>query len=250
MEVAMSTVSRVVDTGVGGSGGGLDARRSIVVCRLAAVAALGVAALYALSVPIGSLASLPGTDAPGREILTFFVDHREGMLAAVVLNGIAWCALMPLVFVGLRARITGDGSLAASIALAAALVEAAMIGVALLFGAIAAYAAPDLSPDLARVLDYGLALGTSASAWPTVPCAIAMAIAIRRSRVLPAYTANLAIAVAAVHVLAGVGFARTGAFSPDGFALLGAPVFAVWMAAIGVALLRRGPEFVPALSDA
>jgi hypothetical protein len=122
--------------------------------------------------------------------------------------------------------------------------------VALLFGAIAAYAAPDLSPALARVLDYGLALGTSASAWPTVPCALAMAIAIRRSRVLPAYTASLGLAVAAVHVLAGVGFARTGAFSPDGIALLGAPAFAVWMAVIGVALLRRGPEFVPARSHA
>jgi hypothetical protein len=250
MEVAMSSVSRVVDTGMGGSSGGLDASRSVVVCRLIAAAALGVAALYALSVPIGSLASLPATDASGREILAFFVDHRDGMLAAVVLNGIAWCALMPLVFVGLRARITGEGSLAASIALAAALVEAAMIGVALLFGAIAAYAAPGLSPDLARVLDYGLALGTSASAWPTVPCALATAIAIRRSRVLPAYTANLAIAVAAVHVLAGVGFASTGAFSPSGIALLGAPVFAVWMAVIGVALLRRGPEFVPARSNA
>ena len=46
------------------------------------------------------------------------------------------------------------------------------------------------------------------------------------------------------------GFARTGAFSPEGFALLGAPVFAVWMAAIGVALLRRRPEFVPARSNA
>src|SRR6266487_27859 len=171
----MPTVSHAVDAGASSSGGRLDASRSIVVGRLLAAAALGVAVLYALSVPIGSLASLPGTDVPGRETLAFFVDHRDGMLAAVVLNGIAWCALMPLVFVGLRARIMGEGSLAASIALAAALVEAAMIGVALLFGAIAAYAAPDLSPALARVLDYGLALGTSASAWPTVPCAIAMA---------------------------------------------------------------------------
>jgi hypothetical protein len=62
--------------------------------------------------------------------------------------------------------------------------------------------------------------------------------------------ATLGLAVAAVHVLAGVGLARTGAFSPDGIALLGAPVFAVWMAVIGVALLRRGPEFVPGRSDA
>jgi hypothetical protein len=245
----VSTVSHV-DAGPARPSAGLDLSRSVIVSRLIAAAALGVAVLYALSVPIGSLASLPGTDASGREVLAFLVDHRNGMLAAVVLNGIAWCALMPLVFVGLRERIKGEGSLAASIALAAALVESALIGVTLLFGAIAAFAAPDLSPSLARLLGDGLALSGTASAWPTVVCALAMAVAIRRSHVLPSYTANVAFAVAAVHCVAAVGVARTGAFSPAGIALIAPPAFAVWMAVIGVAQLRRGPELVAVPADA
>ncbi len=156
---------------------------------------------------------------------------------------------MPVVFVGLRLRITGEGSGAASIALAGALVESALIGVALVFGGLGAYVAPDLSPQLARVLADGLAFATSASAWPTVLCAVAMAVAIRRSRVLPAYTANLALVVAVLHCVAGVGLARAGALSPAGIALVAPPAFAVWMAAIGVSMLRRAPGIVAGGSD-
>lgn len=246
----MSSVSHVLDARAGESRAGIPAGPFGVLGRLVAVAALGVAILYFASVPVGSLASLPGTDASPARVLGFFVAHRDGVLAGVVLNGIAWCALMPVVFVGLRLRITGEGSGAASIALAGALVESALIGVALVFGGLAAYAAPDLSPQLARVLADGLAFATSASAWPTVLCTVAMAVAIRRSRVLPAYTANLALAVALLHCVAGVGLARAGALSPAGIALVAPPAFALWMAVIGVSMLRRAPEFVAGGSDA
>jgi hypothetical protein len=246
----VSSVSDVVDAGAGESRAGIVAGPSSVLGRMVAVAALGVAILYFASVAAGSLASLPGTDASPARVLAFFVGHRDGLLTAIVLNGIAWCALMPLVFVGLRLRITGQGSGAASIALAGALVESALIGVALVFGGLAAYGAPDLSPALARVLADGLAFATSVSAWPTVLCAVAMAVAIRRSRVLPAYTANLALAVALLHCVAGVGLARAGALSPAGIALVAPPAFAVWMAAIGVSMLRRAPGIVAGGSDA
>jgi hypothetical protein len=242
----VSSVSHVMDARTGESRAGIAAGPSSISWHLVAVAALGVAALYFVSVPIGSLASLPGTDASPARVLAFFVGHRDGLLAAVVLNGIAWCVLMPVVFVGLRLRITGEGSAAASLALAGALVESALIGVLLVFVALAAYDAPDLSPQLARLLADGFALATSASAWPTVLCSVAMAVAIRRSRALPAYTAYLGLAVAALHCVAAVGLARAGAFSPAGIAVFAPPLFAVWMAAIGVSMLRRGSELVAA----
>lgn len=128
----MSSVSHVVDAGAGESRAGIAAGPSGVLGRLVAVAALGGAILYLASLPVGSLASLPGTDASPARVLGFFVGHRDGVLAGVVLNGIAWCALTPVVFVGLRLRITGEGSGAASIALAGALVESALIGVSML----------------------------------------------------------------------------------------------------------------------
>lgn len=245
-----SSVSHVVGAQARGSRAGIAAGPSSVLGRLVGVAALGVAILYFVSLPIGSLVSLPGTDASPARVLAFYVGHRDGLLTAVVLNGIAWCVLMPIVFVGLQLRITGEGSAAASMALAGALVESALIGVLLVFGALGAFTAPDLSPQLARLLADGSALATSASAWPTVLCAVAMAVAIRRSRVLPLYTANIGFAVAAVHCVAAVGLARAGALSPAGIALLAPPLFAVWMGAIGVSLLRHDPRLVAASADA
>lgn len=216
--------------------------QAVRVSRLTALAALGVALLYLLSVPIGSLSSLPDTDAGGTAILHFFSGHRSGLLVAIALNGIAWCALMPATFAGLRTLLGERGGTAASVALVCAAVEAALIGVGLTFGAVLAYAAPGLSPELAKVLGDGFALATSASAWPTVPCVIALAIAARRADALSQPVLLVAGAVALLHAITGIGFARSGALSPSGIALAAPPAFAILMACVGVTLLRRPPS--------
>jgi hypothetical protein len=217
------------------------------VARATGVAALSVSLLYAVGVVTGSLVSLPGSDALPSAVLQFSTAHRGGLLAAVVLNGIAWCALMPAVFVGLRALVSPDGRIVATVALAAASVEAALIGVVLLFGGLGAYAAPNLTPASAKLLSDGFALAMVASAWPTVPCALGAAVAIRRTATLPRSLAVGGIVVASVHAVASVSVARSGAFSPGGFAVLAAPAFAIWMAMLGAVLLRRPvPLPVPA----
>ncbi len=142
--------------------------------RLTALAALGVALLYAVSVPVGSLASMPASNAPASEVAQFFTEHRTGLLVALVLNGIAWCALMPMAFVGLRALLGKRGRTAATVALLCAGVEAALIGVALVFGAVAAYSEPHLGSELSKVFVDGLSIATNAfcvahnpvRAWP------------------------------------------------------------------------------------
>jgi stage V sporulation protein SpoVS len=116
-------------------------------------------------------------------------------------------------------------------------VEAALIGLALVFGAIGAYAAPRLSPDLAKVLADGLSVATSASAWPTIPCVIALVLAVRRSGALPKSVTVVGLGVAALHAVTAVGFARAGLLSPSGIALAAPPAF--WMLVIGAGLLRR-----------
>jgi hypothetical protein len=210
--------------------------------RLTAAAALGVALLYLISFPVGSLGSLPASDASGAEVLRFFSEHRDGLLVALVLNGIAWCALMPAAFAGLRELLGGRdsrGAAAATVALLCAGVEAALIGVALTFGALAAYAAPSLGGELAKVLGDGLAVATNASAWPTVPCVLALAICARRSGALGSAVPVIAVAVAVLHAIAAISFARSGALSPSGIALAAPPAFAILMAWLGVTLLRR-----------
>jgi hypothetical protein len=212
--------------------------QDVRVSRLTAGAALGVALLYLLSVPIGSLSSLPASDAAGMTVLRFFSEHRDGLLVALALNGVAWCALMPAAFAGLRGLFGERGGTAATVALVCAGVEAALIGVALTFGAVLAYAAPGLSPELAKVLGDGFGLATNASAWPTVPCVIAFAIAARRAHAISAPVSIVAGIVALLHVVAALGFARSGAFSPSGIALAAPPAFAILMACVGVTLLR------------
>ncbi|HET7052340.1 MAG TPA: hypothetical protein VFI09_00300 [Solirubrobacterales bacterium] len=204
--------------------------------RLMALAALGIAVLYIASVPIGTLTGLPGGDASGATIARFIGEHRGGILAAVVLNGIAWCTLMPCVFVGLRALLGGT---AATVAMICAAVEAAIVGVALTFGAVLAYGAPDLGPQLAKVLMDGFDLGTNASAWPTVPCLLALVVAARRSGAFSRPTLAFAGLVALLHAITAVSFARSGALSPSGIAVAGPGAFAILMILVGAALLRR-----------
>ena len=206
---------------------------------LTACAALGVALLYLISVPIGSLGALPPADASGASVLSFLDAHRSGLLAACALNGIAWCALMPAAFAGLRALLDERAGTAAGVALICAAVEAALIGVGLVFGALGAFLAPALDPATARVLGGGLTIATSASAWPTVPCAIALAIAWRAQDGWPRAVVPLALLVAALHAIAAVSFARSGAFSPTGIAAIAPPAFALLMAAVGLSLTRR-----------
>jgi hypothetical protein len=176
--------------------------------RLTALGALTVALLYAISLPVGSLAGAPTSDASGAEVLHFFSEHRAGLLVALVLNAVAWCALMPAVFVGLRAQVGTRGGLAGMVALLSAVVEAALIGVALSLCLVAAYGAPHLSPQLAKLLGDGVWIVLSVSAWPTVACVLGLVIAVRRSRALPTAVTAVGLVVAAVHAASGVGFAR------------------------------------------
>lgn len=217
--------------------------------RLTAGAALGLALLYFASIPIGSLASLPASSASPAEFADFFAQHRSGLLAAVALNGIVWCVLLPLGFVGLRSIMGERGGVAATVALVSAGVEAALVGVVLIFGGIAAYMAPDLGPELSKALGVGMSIATNVSAWPTIACVVGLVIAARSCAALPNSVLAFGLLVAVLHAVSAVAFARSGLLSPDGIALAAAPAFAVWMMCIGVALLRR-PRAVEAVAPA
>jgi hypothetical protein len=207
--------------------------------RLTAGAALGLALLYLVSIPIGSLASLPAPDASAADFARFFAQHRSGLMVAVALNGIAWCALLPVAVVGLRSLLGERGGIAATVALVCAGVEAALVGVILLFGGIAAYMAPHLGSELSKVYGVGMAIATNASAWPTVPFVLGLVIAARRAGALPGSLLVFGLLVAALHAVAAVAFARSGLLSPDGIASAAPPALAIWMASIGVVLLRH-----------
>jgi hypothetical protein len=216
-----------------------------------AYAALGTALLYLISVPIGSFNDAPDAGASGAAVLHYLDAHRSGVLAACVLNGIAWCALMPVAFAGLRQLLRGGSAdAAATVALICAAVESALIGLGLVFGLVAAFEAPQLAPEDARLLGDAFSLATGASAWPTVPCVVALALAWRGAAGrLPRTVSALAALAVALHAIASFGFARSGALAPDHIPGLAPISFALLMAAVGVALLRR-PELAPGRATA
>jgi hypothetical protein len=182
-------------------------------------------------------------------VLRLSTVHRDGLLIAVVLNGIGWCAVMPAVFVGLRTLVAPAGRTAATVALVGATVESAPIGAALLFRGLNADAAPSLTPAAAKLVADGFALATVTSAWPTLPCALGAEFATHRTPSLPRSMAVGGVVVAAAHAVAAASVARSNAHSPSGIAVAAPPIVAAWMAPTRVALLRR-PSWALVVSPA
>src|SRR5262245_36747677 len=99
----------------------MDDSRALI--RLAAWSGAAAAVLYLVSAAL--LSGLPTVEDSGAEVVRWFGDNRGTVLASAVINGIVWLALLPLFATGLRRRLGGE---AGTVVLAAALVEAALIG--------------------------------------------------------------------------------------------------------------------------
>lgn len=217
-------------TARGASLPGMDDPRSLI--RPAGWAGAAAAVLYLISLAL--LSGLPTVEDSGREVASWFGDHRGSVLAAAVINGIAWLTLMPLFATGLRRRI---GEPAGTVVLAAALVEAALIGVIVVCMATLAFRAPAVPASTALALSDAAAFATHASSWPTV---LLLAAALGSGR-LPRVVAAFAALALLLEALTGFSVARDGLLSPSGaFALLAPICFALFMLSAGVWLLRGG----------
>lgn len=197
--------------------------------RIGACAGAVAAVLYLIS--LAMLSGAPTVTDSGAQVAAWFGDHRSGVLVAAVANGVAWLALMPLFAAGLRERLGGG---AGRVVLAAALVEAALIGVIVIALATLAFRAPAVPASSAVGLNDMAAFAFLASAWPTV-----LMLAAALSARLPRLVAAPALLALAMHALGGCSVAREGLFSPTGaFALLAPPCFAIFMLAAAAWMLR------------
>jgi hypothetical protein len=201
-----------------------------------ALAAIG-SAVVGLFVD-ASIFDFPGSQAPGAEVASFVAAHRSSALAAMILNTLG--VSLWLVFgtgVWLRLREGGESVLSASFALglagAVTLILAGFVPFFLL-----AYRHGD--PAHARLL-YDLTFGLLAMSG--VPTAIALwsyFLLVRRTGLLPRWTAVLAAVAAAAHDLLLVSFVVSdGFFSLQGqvISVIPATLFA-WIFGTSIALLR------------
>ena len=210
--------------------------------RLGAVAGL---AFIALSL-IGdfSSGSPPGTDDSAGKIASYFSGHHRGVIASVVLTGIAgpffvWF----LVALVLRLRAVGETAWAvAAFALALAALAAGFAADAF-YGSLARIAVT-ADKSVAKSVYQLDGFFTVKSFW--FEAAAILAVAIAAWRALPRWYALVSLAAALVTALGGIAVANDGFLAPLGglteLAFLG---LLVWIVA-SVVLLWRQPQPVRA----
>jgi hypothetical protein len=201
--------------------------------RFAPAGALGFVVCVGLGAVVLGEAP-PSSQAPAGEIAAYFAEHRLGQLRNMALVALGAFAFYPW-FLGslwqaIRRAEGGDGILA---------VVALVGGVSLLgplliqvagWGAAALEAGPRRDPSIAvGMMDLGNT-GFLLVPFPAAVLVAATSLAARRGAFLPAWLARAGLPVAALVLALGV----LGFFPPLPFAL-----FALWLAATAIALLRR-----------
>lgn len=190
----------------------------------------------------------PDSGSPGQELVDWATAHRDQLLASYLLFAVALAVLMVFA-AGLyrlirRAEAKDDWLAMAS--LASVVAGAGIFGAGTALFMAVAYR-PSTDPDVARALwDAGwLAYNTAGlgfSAWIAI-----VATATLRYRVLPGWTAWLAVPVVLIGFVGPFAVrAGTGPFSPQGwFALVVGFTFGAWLFAVSLATWRSARAPAP-----
>ncbi len=212
--------------------------------RIAPAGGLG----FLLALMVGALIlgeTPPSSQAPTEEIATYFADRRGGVLYNSAFAMLGALALYPWFLGSLWQAIRrtegngeGEGGIFAVVALVGGV---GLLGPLLLqaagWGAAALEAGPGRDPSVAAgLMDLGN-MGFLLVAFPAAVLVAATTLAARPGVLLPAWLTRAGLPIAAVLVVGGlIGFLPQLLFI----------VFALWLAAVAVVLLRRpAPPVTP-----
>jgi hypothetical protein len=186
----------------------------------------------------GALWQFPGTQSSAAEIAAFIAEHRTAALVAMVLNSIGvWLWLVFGAGVWLKLREGGESFLLACFALGLAGFVTLIFAGFVPFVVLAYRSGAGAESRVLYDLTFGL---LAMSGLPTVLACGSYAALVRRTGVLPRWTASLAAVAAAAHVLLLASFVVSdGFFSLEGqvITVIPATLF-VWILGTGVAMLR------------
>lgn len=184
--------------------------------------------------------SFPGTQTSGTEVALWATTHHDRLVVTMLLNTVGvtlWLIFGAAVWTYLRDRLPARSTLPACFA-------ASFFGcVTLLLSGFTAFDLLLYRPHTVEtsLLLYDLAFGLLAmSGMPTVVALGAFAVAVYVHRVLPRYTAHLAIAGAAIHPLLLAAFIiEDGPLSLQGFSIMAMPAFLfAWILGTALAMPR------------
>lgn len=203
--------------------------------RLAGIA--GVVFVVMILVTVFSTGSMPMSDDSPDKIRAFLVDHRGALLASNLIGMLAvpfvlWFGVM------LRELLRGDrlSSALGTFSLAGLLVTAPMAAAGGATSAVAVYnngVAAKLGDDTVRTLFTMQALFFTATAMGIIAFAVGAAIAISRTKALPAYTMWLACLAVVGNVVSA--FASLGA-GASGLGFPGVLTFALFILVTGITM--------------
>lgn len=197
--------------------------------------------LPAITLAVYPISSFPTTQTPARELALWATNHHDRLVVTMLLNTVGvtlWFVFGAAVWTYLRDRLPVRSILPACFA-------GGFIGCATLL--LSGFTAFDLllyrhhSAETASLL-YDLTFGLLAmSGMPTIVALGSFAVAVYNHRVLPRYTAYLAIAAAAVHPLLLAAFiVEDGPLSLEGFSITGMPAFLfAWILGTALAMPRK-----------
>src|ERR1700738_23469 len=205
-------------------------------------------ALPAMTLVVYPIWSFPGTQTSGSELARWASTHHDRLVVTMLLNTVGvtlWLIFGAAVCTYLRDRLPARSTLPTCFA-------AGLIGcVTLLLSGFTAFDLllyRDHSAETSTLL-YDLTFGLlGMSGMPTVVALGSFAVAVYLHRVLPRYTAHLAIAGAAIHTLLLAAFiVHDGPLSLEGFSITGMPAFLfAWILATALAMPRKTRLMMPA----
>ena len=211
--------------------------------RITGLAALGVVLCMLPAMVFFSMYPAPQASLSVATIARHFDDHRSAILTVTYLTALGWGGLLLVFAGGLRAilaRAEGESTVWATVAFGACLVTAALILVVVTLQGLIAYRAPYIDNAVLSTLYDGVGIANQMTAPPNAVYAMASAVVIYRSDVLPRWLAHLAVLVAVIHLASMPALARTGGASPLGVLAGVAPLsHTAWLAGIALVLLRR-----------
>jgi hypothetical protein len=198
-------------------------------------------ALPAMTLVVYPIWSFPGTQTSGTELTRWATAHHDRLVVTMLFNTVGvtlWLMFGAALWTYLRDRLPARSTLPMCFA-------AGLIGLVTLL--LSGFTAFDVllyrqhSAETSTLL-YDLTFGLLAmSGMPTVVALGSFAVAVYVHRVLPRYTAHLAIAGAAIHPLLLAAFiVHDGPLSLQGFSITGMPAFLfAWILGTALAMPRE-----------
>jgi hypothetical protein len=211
--------------------------------RFAGMAAVAFVVTYLVAIIVFIPSGLPNSADPASKVLAYVHVHRSALLTSAFLQSFAvipWIAFVSAVVVMMR-RAEGETGVWSMMAAIGGAIAGALALVACGLGAMLVYRAAAGDAGLARTLLDGNTILIAIGGMAAAVFIFAASNGLARAGAVAPWMGAFGTLVALVQIVGAAAYARgDGFFSPQGaYSYIAAIVFAVWLVATAVELMRE-----------